>query len=106
MPEGLNPTHDQWHPRRAGSRSTIEAVTNATDERASSATGLAAALAAGGAVAVSALTGGWQPGTALATAWWLSYAAYVLVFASTTEFLGGRPLLPERAAAWSSSSPG
>ncbi|PYF96334.1 Signal transduction histidine kinase [Georgenia satyanarayanai] len=65
----------------------------------SAVTGLAAALVAGGAALVSAATGGWQPEPALAAAWCLAFAGYVVVFVLHAEVLVPRPLLPDRAAA-------
>jgi len=67
--------------------------------RASAGTGLAAALAAGGAVLVSALTGGWQPALGTAVAWLVAFVAYVVVYALHAELVVPRPVLPERAAA-------
>ncbi len=74
-------------------------MTYATDARVSAATGLAAALAAGGATLVSAATGGWQPSPAVATAWCLAFVGYAVVFVLHAEILAPRPLLPDRVAA-------
>ncbi len=99
MPEGLNPDHEQWHPRRRRAALYDQAVTNATDTRASALTGLAAVLVAGGAAFVSLVTGSWQPPAATATAWSLAYGVYLVVYLLDAEILVRRPLLPARPAA-------
>src|SRR5690606_11063780 len=99
VPEGTDPDHDHRHPRCRPTGLYDRAVTSATDMRASAGTGLAAALAAGGAVLVSALTGGWQPAPGTAVAWLVAFVAYVVVYALHAELVVPRPVLPERAAA-------
>lgn len=86
-------------PPAASRGSSITGVTSSTDVRAGAATGLAAVLVSGVAVAVSAATGSWRPEGERAVAWGLAFGAYVLVYLALSEVVSRRPLLPERAGA-------